>query len=89
MALRGGVLDFEEVQTIENSHAMVLSRAGVQLLLKPDKPRHTASTAHVQRDRMIEDCARIRPLRGYHHAIETENVDQRDFARKCYTPCVM
>ena len=37
---------------------------------KPDKPRRTASTAHAQRHCMTEDCSRIQPLCGYHHAIE-------------------
>ena len=47
---RHGVLDFEEVQTVDrNSHGLALRR---------------------EDDR-------------------TENLDQRDFARECYTSCVM
>ena len=58
--------------------------------LKPEKPRHTASTAHAQRDCMIEDCSSSHPTSLWLSPHDrTENADQHDFALECCMPCVM
>ena len=63
-----GVYLLDEVQTIETLMPWLwavqtcnFSQAG---------EAEAASTADAHQDCMTEDCSCIRPLRGYHHAIE-------------------
>ena len=65
----GGALDFDEVQTVTTLmpwlwavQTCIFSEAG-----EAETP---ATTADAQQDCMTENFSRIRPLRGYHHAIE-------------------
>ena len=69
VALRGGVLDFEEVQTVETPMAWLWA---VQMckFSKAEEAEPPATTVDAQQDCMTEDLSRISPLCGYHHAIE-------------------
>ena len=69
VALRGGALDFDEVQTVETLMPWLWA---VQMckFSKAEEAKTPATMADAQQDCTTEDFPRIRPLRGYHHAIK-------------------
>ena len=88
VALRGGALDFEEVQTVETPMAWLWAVQMCKFSKAGQAETHSIHSAH---------AARLQDRRLLPHSTSpwlsprdrTENLDQRDFARECYTSCVM
>ena len=69
VALRGGALDFDEVQTVKTLMPWLLA-VQTRKFSEAEEAEPPATTVDAQQDCMTEDLSRISPLRGYHHAIE-------------------
>ena len=88
MRAHGGVLDFEEVQTVETPMAWLRA---VKLCNFSKAGQAETHSIHSARAATLHDLRLLShptsPWLSPHD--RTENLDQRDFAQECYMSCVL